>query len=288
MKKKKVMVFMLSFFCLAGVVHAAGLHGDYKGAPIVKVLFGGKELQAEDVPATIQDGRTVVPLYLLKQAGASVTWDAEKYTVDLAFPQVKEDNAMKDFAATIPSLNEKAKEYQGKNVQLIYNEYGAYLKVDLEMSNDSSADKDHTIALSDFLVNSPVDSMIVSIIHNNSVTNFVTVKRSNAEEYSKSSKDNLAEYHFMKTWNSQRVDNTTDVSVPNKPQPTPTPLPVSNSAITGPRCHEIAVLYTEQINNEVNQYNANLSNHSGDLTGYVDKLKENMKKALKEFNCPVD
>ncbi|MDU0205614.1 MULTISPECIES: stalk domain-containing protein [Paenibacillus] len=288
MKKKKLIVSVLAFFCLAGVVHAAGLHGDYKGAPIVKVLFGGKELQAEDVPATIQDGRTVVPLYLLKQTGASVTWDAEKYTVDFAFPQVKEDNAMKDFAATIPSLNEKAKEFQGKNVQLIYNEYGLYLKVDLEISNDTSADNDHIIALSGFLVNSPVDSMIVSIIYNNLVTNFVTVKRSNAEEFSKSSKDNLSEYHFMKTWNSQRVDNTTDVSVPNKPQPTPTPLPVSKSPVAGPACQRIIALYTEQINNEVNQYNANLGNHSGDITGYADKLKENMKKALKENNCPED
>jgi hypothetical protein len=286
MKKKKVIVSMLAFFCLAGVVHAAGFHGDYKGAPIVKVLFGGKELQAEDVPATIQDGRTVVPLYLLKQTGATVTWDAEKYTVDLAFPQVRADSAMKDFAAIIPSLNEKAKENQGKNVQLIYNEYGVYLKVDLEMLGDSDKNNDHILALSGFLVNSPVDSMIVSLFHNGSVTGFITVKRSNAEEFSKSSKDKLAEYDFIKNWSYQHVDNTTDLSVPNKPQSTSTPQPVSNSPVAGPACQELTALYTAQIQSAVDQYNANLSQYSGGIVGYVDKLKQSMKTALKDNNCP--
>jgi hypothetical protein len=286
MKKRKVIVSMFAFFCLAGVVHAASLHGDYKGAPIVKVIFGGEELQTEDVPATIQDGRTVVPLYLLKQTGATVTWDAEKYTVDLAFPRVREDNAMKDFAATIPSLNEKAKENQGKNVQLIYNEYGVYLKVDLEMLGDSDKNNDHILALSGFLVNSPVDSMIVSLFHNGSVTGFITVKRSKAEEFSKSSKDKLAEYDFIKNWSYQHVDNTTDLSVPNKPQSTSTPQPVSNSPVAGPACQELTALYTAQIQSAVDQYNANLSQYSGGIVGYVDKLKQSMKTALKNNNCP--
>lgn len=197
-------------------------------------------------------------------------------------------NVMKDFAATIPSLNEKAKENQAKNAQLIYNEYGVYLKVDLEMSGDSNKNNDHIIALSGFLVNSPVDSMIVSLIHNSSVTGFITVKRSNAEDFSKSSKDTLAEYNYMKNWSYQHVDNTTDLSVPNKPQPTPTPLPVSTSPVTGPVCREITALYTGQIQNAVNQYNANLSEYSGGIVGYVDKLKESMKTALKDNYCPED
>lgn len=130
--------------------------------------------------------------------------------------------------------------------------------------------------------------MIVSIMHNNLVTNFITVKRSKAEEFSKSSKDNLAEYDFMKTWSPQLVENTTDLSVPNKPQPTPTPLPISTAPVTGPICQQITALYTGQIHNAVDQYNANLSQYSGGIAGYLDKLKETMKKALKDNQCPED
>ncbi|KRF19285.1 stalk domain-containing protein [Paenibacillus sp. Soil787] len=95
---------VLLFLCFTGVVHGSSIHGEYSGNPIVNVLFGGKELHVEDVPATIRDGRTLVPLYLLKQTGASVTWDSEKYNVDLTFP-----NPIKDFASSIQSFNVKSK-----------------------------------------------------------------------------------------------------------------------------------------------------------------------------------
>lgn len=284
MKKKKVILSILAFLCCAGTVQAASLHGDYNAAPIVKVLFGGKELQAEDVPATIQDGRTVVPLYLLKQTGASVTWDAEKYTVDLEFPPAVNADSAKEFAAGIPALNEKAKAYKAQNVRLIYNEYGPYLNVDLEESNDSNVNNEHIIALSRFVLNAPADLLVVNIIRNSQVINFITIKRTDAEAFSQ---NKLTEFEFIRCWKAQYINmgSTAELSPPNKPEVAPsTPdVPLSSG---GAHCSEIMMLYNAQIQREVEQYNAKIPSNSSGFEKHIEQLKESMRTALKNNGCP--
>lgn len=63
------------------------LNGDYKGNPIVKVTSNGKPLEAGEVSAMIYDGNTLVPISLLRQLGASVTWDGDAYQVDVKLPE---------------------------------------------------------------------------------------------------------------------------------------------------------------------------------------------------------
>jgi hypothetical protein len=85
--KKKILLLATMLMLIAGVVSASSLNGDYKGNPIVKVMSNGKQLESDEVPAMIYDGHTVVPISLLRQIGASVTWDANTYSVDVKFPQ---------------------------------------------------------------------------------------------------------------------------------------------------------------------------------------------------------
>lgn len=278
MTKKKMIAIVLLFLCFTGVVHGSSIHGEYSGDPIVNVLFGGKELHVEDVPATIRDGRTLVPLYLLKQTGASVAWDSEKYNVDLTFP-----NPIKDFASSIQLFNAKSKEHSAKNAQLIYNEHGPYMKIDLELSNDSNKDNDNIIFLSSFVANSPADMLIVSTIHNNKVMSFIAINRTDAEEFLKNKTSN---FDYIKKWRFQQVNDTTDMSTPNTPIVSPTPAPTSTAPVSGPICREIMTNYAKQMQDAAESYNGNGSSDPKGFEQYINKFKESMNAALKNNHCP--
>jgi DNA-binding protein Fis len=84
--KKKIISLVALLMMFMGVISASSINGDYKGNPIVKVMSNGKQLEVDEVPAMIYDGHTVVPISTLRQLGASVTWDAYGYSVDVRFP----------------------------------------------------------------------------------------------------------------------------------------------------------------------------------------------------------
>ncbi|MFC0214652.1 stalk domain-containing protein [Paenibacillus chartarius] len=88
---KKAAAAIVLFAMTFGVAGASSVNGEFEGNPVVKVQSGGKELQVEDVPATIYLGRTVVPIYMLKQLGAEVTWNADAYTVNVTMPTTRSD-----------------------------------------------------------------------------------------------------------------------------------------------------------------------------------------------------
>ncbi|WP_028563058.1 hypothetical protein [Paenibacillus pinihumi] len=81
--KKKIAITLMASFCFAGVVHAAGLWGTYKGNDIIKLTVDGANVKVTDVPAVNLNGRTMIPIYLLNQAGVSYSYDAKKQTVDV-------------------------------------------------------------------------------------------------------------------------------------------------------------------------------------------------------------
>lgn len=80
---KKILLTGVMLLLTANIASAASVNGDYKGEPVVKVLYQNKELQAEDVPAIIHDGRTMIPIYLMKQMGADVSWKEDTYSVNV-------------------------------------------------------------------------------------------------------------------------------------------------------------------------------------------------------------
>lgn len=80
---KKIGLVVIMIVLLATVANAASVNGDFKGNPIVKVKANGKELTVENTPAVIYNGNTLVPIYMLRQLGAEVTWDQTTYSVDV-------------------------------------------------------------------------------------------------------------------------------------------------------------------------------------------------------------
>lgn len=85
MKKKIIVIVMLSMMIM-GVVSAANINGTYKGKPIVNIVANGKDIAAQDAPAVIMDGRTMVPISMLRQLGVGVTWDQINYSVGISMP----------------------------------------------------------------------------------------------------------------------------------------------------------------------------------------------------------
>jgi hypothetical protein len=104
---KKVIFLALIFLLCAGVVSASSINGDYHGDPIVKITSNGNELNIPDVPAIIYHGRTMVPLSLLKQLGAEVSWDQKTYTADVKLTQ--KDVATKEKTVDVWTILSKLK-----------------------------------------------------------------------------------------------------------------------------------------------------------------------------------
>lgn len=83
---KKIGLVVLMFVLLATVANAASVNGEFEGNPIVKVKSSGKTLHTNDVPAIIYQGRTMVPIGMLKELGATVSWDQKTASVDVVMP----------------------------------------------------------------------------------------------------------------------------------------------------------------------------------------------------------
>jgi hypothetical protein len=80
---KKILLVTIMFLLFAGVVSASTINGDYKGNPIVKVIFNGIKIDSE-VPAIVIDGVTMIPLRAIADNMDSVvSWNADTYTVGI-------------------------------------------------------------------------------------------------------------------------------------------------------------------------------------------------------------
>lgn len=91
---KKVLLTVLMSILICGVVSASSINGDYKGNPIVYVYSNGEYVASGEVPSFIYDGSTMVPISLLRRLGATITWNADKYTVDVKMPEAAVDKGI--------------------------------------------------------------------------------------------------------------------------------------------------------------------------------------------------
>lgn len=82
--KKKVIILSLALMMIAvGVVSAAAKWGTFEGYNIVKLVIDGEEVVPKDTPPVILEGRTMVPIAMLEQAGVKATWNSKNYTVNV-------------------------------------------------------------------------------------------------------------------------------------------------------------------------------------------------------------
>lgn len=86
MKKKVMLLSIALMLVFAGVVSAASIWGQYKGFDIIRITVDGAPVKT-DVPAFVFNNRTMVPVYLLKEAGISYSADGKNQTVDIKKPK---------------------------------------------------------------------------------------------------------------------------------------------------------------------------------------------------------
>lgn len=92
MKKKIIISALLIMILSVGAVSAATNWGKFEGFNIVKLVINGKEAKVQDVPAVMLNGRTMVPIYMLREAGLNVSWDGKKSTVTVKSTQSSNQN----------------------------------------------------------------------------------------------------------------------------------------------------------------------------------------------------
>lgn len=85
MKRKITGLFLACFILFSGVAIGESINGSFNGNPIVKVVSDGRVL-TDEVPAQVIDGKTMVPLTMLRQLGFDVTWDQSTYSVNVKQP----------------------------------------------------------------------------------------------------------------------------------------------------------------------------------------------------------
>lgn len=83
MKKKIALLSIALMVAAAGVASAGAAWGKYKGYDIIRLTVNGKTIKAIDAPAISFNDRTMIPVYMLKDAGIRYSWDGETNTVDI-------------------------------------------------------------------------------------------------------------------------------------------------------------------------------------------------------------
>ncbi|BBH24564.1 hypothetical protein Back11_59090 [Paenibacillus baekrokdamisoli] len=123
MKKKVIGLTIAGLVALSGVVSAASLWGTYKGNDIIRLTVGGKQTKVTDVPAISYNGRTMVPLYLLSQAGITATWDGKNKTVDIAPSKSLDEAAIREIPVSWLQLYTSA-----SDIYVKWDEFGSDLQ----------------------------------------------------------------------------------------------------------------------------------------------------------------
>jgi hypothetical protein len=129
---KKIFIILFSSLLFCSVVSAASLWGTYKGNSIVKITNNGNPIKVSDVPAISYKGRTMVPLYLLKQFGLEYQYDAKKQTVNVTPPQPNITTSLEVLSSTFKSRGINSVGYVTNGAYRTLTFYYAYKMFDQE------------------------------------------------------------------------------------------------------------------------------------------------------------
>lgn len=120
MKRKIALIAIGLMLFSTGTAFGGAVNGYYHDNPIVRLFSDGKELTG-DVPAQIIDGRTLVPIGTLRDAGFQVLWDQDTYQVDVSKPEPLTDAQLAEIKKSVGIVyvhNKKGTWSQGSGFQL--------------------------------------------------------------------------------------------------------------------------------------------------------------------------
>jgi serine protease Do len=118
MKKRIIGIVAVCSLLFCGVAIGESLNGSFNGNPIVIVKSDGKVI-SDEVPAQVIDGKTMVPLTMLRQFGFTVNWDQSTYSVDV-----------KPIPAPVPQVDNSPKKLTAKEIAQFMNCVGVITTYD--------------------------------------------------------------------------------------------------------------------------------------------------------------
>jgi hypothetical protein len=229
---KKVLLVVIMFLLFAGVVTASSINGDYNGKPIVKMKSNGQVLAVEDAPAVIMDSRTMVPIYMLRQIGLGVEWNAEEYSVDVTLPKAPAQN---DQLSSISQYVEGIKkEITGEGVNITHysiniDETGLFAHAIYDntgLTTEQLIDDIVVISSGIYNFDQPIDGTIIEI-NNGTNTGTIGVGHQDMVDYF-DGKITLDE--FGSRWNIE-MPEPISYTPPTIVEPTPIVVPETSSVI---------------------------------------------------------
>jgi len=131
--KRFLLASVAFIFAFSGIVFAYSINGEYKGKPIVLVTHNGVKVDSS-VPAYIEDGRTMVPLGVLRDMDLVVEWNNTTKTANVVtetkpvFPAktpltLEQIKALKDRIALIRVYDDSGKQI-GTGTGFVINSKG--------------------------------------------------------------------------------------------------------------------------------------------------------------------
>jgi hypothetical protein len=142
MKRKVVLLSLALMLVTVGVVSAAANWGQFKGYNIVRLVIDGKAVTPKDTPPVILEGRTMVPIAMLEEAGLKATWDKDTYTVEVSGNQSSSGSDLLSYNKSfIKKLKDTGKQVINiRDASINYDEISSYLNVQLNIDNRYSAE----------------------------------------------------------------------------------------------------------------------------------------------------
>lgn len=212
MRKKVLLLTAILSLFFVGVVSAAGLWGNYKGKAVIRLTVDNVPVKITDAPAVSMDGRTMVPLYLLQQAGISYNWDQKNQTVNI---NTKSNQSNSGFS--IPNISKDAKAANVEFVEYVsdgkgFNQVTFYYDLGFNSLNGDTMDKIYKLGLK-------TDSVNIKIVDKDNNSLIASVSKIQDFYAGRISEDQLAEtYKVTGPFFSNNTNSTPAVITQPSPE----------------------------------------------------------------------
>lgn len=268
MKKKVVILTLLFLLAVGSVVSAASVWGAYKGNNIIKLTVDGDPVIVHDVPAINYQGRTMLPIYLLQQAGINYTWDTETQTVNIKKQVTQPPKTVQSASLDVPKLSKIAKAHNVEFVEYLsdgkgFNSLTFYYDFALVDMKDETFDALFTLSANS-------DSTLTTILDINEITLSVPTV-------------------FIRDFKAGRITNDQfqshfSIEGPNASDPTNNYTPTDPSATT---CTEINNRYDKNAEDIRIEENRRGGTYSGGLEYRLQANESGRKSELSIAGCPA-
>ena len=203
MKKKVLILSIILTLLFSSVVVAASMYGEFEGYPIIQIKNNGKTIIPQDVPAISFEGRTMIPIYMLRDLGLNVSWDQETQTVNVSSSSQASNTGYVFKKEEFAKLISKARQYGANNITYSYaGGTSTFLVVNY---NNTGDDIGNIAEISKLTLETDAGIIMFEIYVDGAITETVTIFREDIEDYV----NGVIDYsEYISKWSIYPTNNT--------------------------------------------------------------------------------